>query len=98
MRTAAAAVVLLALVTCASQPGAPRSLLVNVLEQRGHARPTSVEGQHAFHVRITNKSDEAVSIDSISLASVTNLLQFHDGDQIVGETIEPAQTADFQIW
>ena len=99
MRPVAAAVILVALASCASQTQ-PRVLSVQVFEQRerNRNRTVSVEGQHAFHVRITNQAEEAVTIDAISLTPVSNLVQFHDGDQIIGETIESGQTADFQIW
>src|SRR6266566_5621666 len=97
MRELATAVTLIALVSCASQ-SQPRLLDVQVFEQRPRTRAASLEGQHAFHIRITNHSEEALTVEAISLTPASNLIQFHDGDQIVGETIEPGQTADLNVW
>jgi hypothetical protein len=98
MRVAAAAVAVLLIAGCASQPRAPRSLSVQVFEARRRTTSTSVAGQHVFHVRVTNQSNEAVSIDAISVAPQSNVVQFHDSDHIIGETIESGQTADYQLW
>jgi hypothetical protein len=98
MRTLAAAVTLVTLVSCASGTQGPKALGVQVFEARSRNRAVSVEGQHAFRIRITNRSEEAVSIDSISLSSFSNEIQFHNADQIFQEVLEPSQTSDFPMF
>ena len=98
MRVLMAAVALITLVSCASGTQGPRVLSVQVFEQRSHSRGVSVQGQHLFRVRVTNQSEEAVSIDSISLGSFSNQIQFQNADQVFQEIIEPGQTGDFPMW
>lgn len=98
MRALAAAVVLVTLLSCASGTQGPKVLSVQVFEQRARQRAVSVAGQHVFRIRVTNQSEEAVSIDSISLSSFSNQITIHNADQIFGETIEPGQTSDFPMF
>jgi hypothetical protein len=98
MRALAATVTLITLVSCASGPQGPKALAVQVFEARGRSRAMSVEGQHAFRIRIMNQSEEAVSIDSISLSSFSNEIQFHNADQIFQEVLEPGQISDFPMF
>ena len=98
MRNAIAAVALVTLVSCASGTQGPKVLSVQVFEARSRGRSVSVAGQHAFRIRVTNQSEEAVSIDSISLSSFSNQITIHNGDQIFGETLEPGQTSDFPMF
>ena len=98
MRSLAAAVALVTLLSCASGTQGPRSLNVQLFEQRGFNRAISVQGQHAFVVRITNRSEESVTIDSISLSSFSNQLTLYNADQMVGQALEPGQTADFPMF
>jgi len=72
---------------------------VQVFEQRSQSgRAVSVAGQHAFRVRVTNQSDEAVSIDSISLSSYSNQITIQNADQVFQEILESGQTSDFPMW
>jgi len=99
MRVLAAAVVLVTLVSCASQTQGPKVLSVQLFEQRSQSgRAISVAGQHAFRVRVTNQSDEAVSIDSISLGTFSNQITFQNADQVFQEILESGQTSDFPMW
>lgn len=58
----------------------------------------TVQGQHAFMIRITNRSDESLMIDSISLSSFSNQITLYNGDQSVGQALESGQTADFPMF
>ena len=98
MRLLAAAVALVTLASCASQTQGPKVLSVQVFEQRSRGRAVSVAGQHAFRIRVTNQSDEAVSIDSISLGSFSNQITFQNADQVFQEILESGQTSDFPMW
>ena len=98
MRTLAATVALVTLISCASGTQGPRVLSVQVFEARSQGRSVSIAGQHAFRVRVTNQSEEAVSIDSISLSSFSNEITIHNGDSIFGEIIEAGQTSDFPMF
>jgi hypothetical protein len=99
MRLLATAVALVTLVSCASQTQGPKVLSVQVFEQRSQGgRPVSVAGQHAFLVRVTNQSDEAVSIDSITLSSYSNQITIQDAGQVFQEILESGQTSDFPMW
>lgn len=98
MRLPKAAVALVTLMSCASGTQGPKVLSVQVFEQRPRQRAVSVAGQHVFRIRVTNQSEEAVSIDSISLSSFSNQITIHNGDQVFGETIEPGQTSDFPMF
>jgi len=72
---------------------------VQVFEQRPRQqRVLSVAGQHAFRIRVMNQSEEAVSIDSISLSSFSNEITIQNGDQVFGEILESGQTNDFPMW
>ena len=75
-------------------------LSVQVFEsrQRQQQRAVTAAGSHVFRIRVTNQSEEAVSIDSISLSSFSNQITIHNGDQIFGEVIEPGQTSDFPMF
>jgi hypothetical protein len=100
MRLAAATVALVTLAGCASQTQGPKMLSVQVFEHRRlqQGRVVTVEGQHSFRIRVTNQSEEAVSIDSISLSSFSNEIQLQNADQIFQEILEPGQTNDFPMW
>jgi hypothetical protein len=99
MRLLASAVALVTLASCASQAQGPKVLSVQVFEQRSQSgRSISVAGQHAFRVRVTNQSDEAVSIDSISLSSYSNQITIQNADQVFQEILESGQTSDFPMW
>jgi hypothetical protein len=98
MRLRIAAVALVTLVSCATGTQGPKVLSVQVFEARSQRRSVSAAGQHAFRIRVTNQSEEAVSIDSISLSSFSNQITIHNGDQIFGETLEPGQTSDFAMF
>jgi hypothetical protein len=98
MRYLAATVALVTLLGCASGTQGPRSFNVQLFEHRGFNRAVSVQGQHAFIVRITNRSEESVTIDSISLSSFSNQLTLYNADQMVGQALEPGQTADFPMF
>jgi hypothetical protein len=97
MHRALTAVTLVTLVGCASSTQ-QRMLKVAVFEQRGRYRAPSVQGQHAFMVALTNQSEEAVWVDSISLRPQTNQLQFSEGDQVVNDVLEPQETKDFTLF
>jgi hypothetical protein len=58
----------------------------------------SVAGQHAFIIRLTNRSQESVIVNSISLSSFSNQLTLYNADQTVGQSLEPGQTADFPMY
>ena len=99
MRMLAATVALVTLASCASQTQGPKVLSVQVFEQRSPSgRAVSIAGQHAFRVRVTNQSDEAVSIDSISLSSYSNQITIQNADQVFQEILESGQTSDFPMW
>jgi len=99
MRLPAAAVALVTLLSCASGTQGPKVLAVQVFEARPRQqRGQSVAGQHVFRIRVTNQSEEAVSIDSISLSSFSNQITIHNGDQVFGEVIESGQTSDFPMF
>jgi hypothetical protein len=98
MRMVAATVALVTLLSCASGTQGPKVLSVQVFEQRARQRSVSVAGQHVFRVRVTNLSEEAVSIDAISLSSFSNQITIHNGDQVFGEVIESGQTSDFPMF
>jgi hypothetical protein len=83
--------------SCASQTQ-PRMFSAQVFEQRGTYRATSVNGQHAFMVRLTNQSGESVGVDSVSLEPQTTSLQFYENEQAVDDIIEPGETRDFTMW
>jgi hypothetical protein len=98
MRLVAATVALVTLAGCASQTQGPKVLSVQVFEQRSRGRAASVVGQHAFRIRVTNQSDEAVSIDSISVSSFSNQITLQSADQVFQEILESGQTSDFPMW
>ena len=101
MRMLAAAVTVVTLVSCASGTHGPKALAVQVFEARARLespRPRTVEGGHAFRIRVTNQSEETVTIDSISLGSFSNEMTFHNADLIVEETLEPGQTTDIAMF
>jgi hypothetical protein len=98
MRLLAATVALVTLASCASQTQGPKVLSVQVFEQRSRGRAVTVAGQHAFQIRVTNQSDEAVSIDSISLSSFSNQITLQSADQVFQEILESGQTSDFPMW
>ncbi len=100
MRYLAATVALVTLVSCASGTQGPKVLSVQVFEQRARQqqRTVTAAGSHIFRIRVTNQSEEAVSIDSISLSSFSNQITIHNGDQVFGEVIESGQTSDFPMF
>ena len=98
MRLFAATVALVTLASCASQTQGPKVLSVQVFEQRSRGRAVTVAGQHVFRIRVTNQSDEAVSIDSISLSSFSNQITLQSADQVFQEILESGQTSDFPMW
>ncbi|HUJ12446.1 MAG TPA: hypothetical protein VL284_01545 [Thermoanaerobaculia bacterium] len=97
MRRTAALLLLVTLAACASN-ARPRALAMQVFEQRGRYRAMSVAGQHAFAVRITNRSEETISVDAISLNPSTTSLQFSNSDQTVGLLLESGETQDVSMF
>jgi len=100
MRHATLAVAIVVLAACGSSQ--PRFLAVQVFEARARAvgRTNSVstaEGSHVFRVRATNQSTETVYIESISLESFSNEMQFRNRDLAVNQILEPGQTEDFEV-
>jgi uncharacterized membrane protein len=97
MRRITLILVLLLVASCASQTQ-PKAFSAQVFEQRGTYRATSVSGQHAFMVRLANRSGESISVDSVSLEPQTTSLQFYENEQAVDDIIEPGETRDFTMW
>ena len=95
MRVLTFAAILLAGCASTSQP---RSFAVQVFEQRGQYRQSSVSGQHAFMVRLTNRSEESIGLDSLSVEPQTTSVQFYENEQAVDDIIEPGETRDFTMW
>jgi hypothetical protein len=81
---------------CASGTQA-RSFDAQVYEQRGRYVARNVNGEHLFVVRITNRSQEAIVVDSVELDSQTTSLQFYQNAVAVDDTLQPGETRDLNM-
>lgn len=97
MRALTACVILLSIAGCASQTQ-PRSFSVQVFEQRGRQRAAGVNGQHAFVVRIMNRSEEPVAVDSVQIDPQSTSLQFYENAQAIDEMMQPGEMRDIPMW
>lgn len=85
------------LAACASS-SAPHSIAVAVTELRRAGHPRPIVGDHYYRIRVTNRSAEAIVVDSIHIAPAgMTELEVEDSTQQFNEPVGPEQTLPFDM-
>ena len=92
----AASLILILATACATTDSKQHGLRVDVVEQRGQRM--TIAGPHAYLVRVTNISAEAIGVESIHLApSGASEFTFEDAMQSIGDELASGETREYPM-